>query len=507
MFKNLNHRMFWPAILLLLGIVVLNFANIDMFTAVVNGVNDWILDYFGGTFSLVGLTAVIMCIIIYFSPFGNVVIGGKNAKPMMSKWNWFAITLCTTIATGCVFWGFVQPVVHIVQPPVSMGLEPGSPQSAVFALSTIFMQWSFHPYALYCLPGLMFAFVYYNMKKPYGITSTLIPALGEKIPNKLFVPLNSIFLVSVILGLSASTGAGILNLSGGLNYLLGIESKPSLWLIVGFSFVSIAVISAITGIMKGIRVLSDLNVKAYFIIAAFLLLTGPLAYVVNIAIEAFGQYLDTFFSQSLFTGTAAGDTWPRGWINYNWAIWLSTIPMAPLFLGRISVGRKVKEYISMNFIIPGCFGILWMSVLSGNSIYQEMTTGSLSTVMAAKGQEFIIYEFFTKYPLSTIVIPFYMIAIFISFVTCVDSNVTAMSSLASTNFTPDHSVSPHGVKIILGGLLLAITWIMLTFANLQGVKILANLGGFPALFIEIIIIVGLVKILKNPEKYNEIDKN
>lgn len=513
LFKDLNHKLFWPALILLSAIVILNFINADAFIVVVEASKNWVLGIFGGTFSLVALICVFTMFAIYFSPFGNTVIGGKDAKPIMSKYNWFAITLCTTIATGCVFWGFVQPIIHIDAPPAIWGFEPHSAGAITASLATIYLQWSFQPYAIYGLPSLMFAFAYYNMKRPYGIVSAFTPTFGEKLTDKLFIPVNAILMFTVILGIGSSTGQGIYNISGGLGYLFGWDVGPTLWFLIGLAFVLPAIISSITGVLKGIRILSDINVKIYFLILGFFILVGPLGYVLNLGIESFGVYLSTYFEQSLVTGTATGETWARDWLNYNNNAWMASIAIAPVFIGSLAKGRSIKEFIRMNFFYPSLFALGWMTILGANAIYQDINSGlSITAILNEKGAEFIPYKIFDMLPLGGIVTALYIFAVFVSFVTYVDSSLTAMATLATSKTgtlveVVDKKINPSRtfVKISLGLLLLLVTWALMVYASMDGAKILANLGGLPGLFIEAILIVGAFKIIRNPQKYNYAD--
>ena len=178
--QGVNHKLLWPALILLVTITVISVVIPNEFVGALLVVQKISISYLGGTASLVSLLCVLTVLAVYFSPLGKVKLGGKDAKPMMNKWNWFAIALCTTIATGCVYWGIVQPILHVNEPPVMWNVEPNSPQAIVKTMSTIFLQWTAQPYAIYALPARVDAFVYFNMKQPYGIVSTLTPVLGER---------------------------------------------------------------------------------------------------------------------------------------------------------------------------------------------------------------------------------------------------------------------------------------------------------------------------------------
>ena len=255
--------------------------------------------------------------------------------------------------------------------------------------------------------------------------------------------------------------------------------------------------------MKGIRILSDINMKAFYLILAFVFLVGPIPYILNSSTEAFGIYLTQFFQKSLFTGTTAGDPWPQWWTTFYWASWFAWALILSLFLGRIAYGYRVKTVILVNFILPAIFGIIWMSVFGGTTISMDMVDGALSNVLANNGPESVIYAFFAGLPWSKIVIPLFLFVSFISFVTACDSNLVAMGGISSSGITPEKPEAGLFVKILWGIAVSMISWSMISFASIDGVKMLNNLGGVPALFLGLIVFGSLVKISKNPQKYDK----
>lgn len=509
---GINHKLLWPALIMLVVLTTISVAIPEQFVATLNKITKVTISYLGGTASIVSLLCVVTVVVVYFSPLGKIKIGGKDAQPMMSKWNWFAITLCTTIATGCVYWGIVQPILHVNEPPIMWGVEPNSPQAIVKTMSTIFLQWTAQPYAIYALPAIVFAFVYFNMKQPYGIVSTLTPVLGEKRCRKYFTLISAILLFVNVCAMCASLAQGMFNLSGAAKYLLNWETTVSLLLGIGCLFVIPAIISSITGILKGIRILSDINMKIYFVLVIFLVFATNLPYVLNLGIEGLGEFIHTYFQQSLATGVASGDAFFPDWINYNFAVWMSAICFAPIFIGSLCKGRTMKECIEVTFIGPCAFGFVWMTFVSGTALYQDIATGmSLTEAMYSLGQNVLPYKLFDTLPLSGIATALYLIAIVISFVTYTDSSLSAMSQLASTHpgdegdQVTENPIAGAFIKIVLGAVLILLTGIMVAQASVDGARILANLSGWVCMIIEIFLIWGAFRLMKHPEHYNYVD--
>lgn len=501
--KGLKHWVFWPPFLLVVGATILSFINKDVFVTVVTKANDWLIANFGWFFSVGGLIMVAVCIWVFFSPLGKIKIGGSDAKPLLNKWNWFAITLCTTIAAGLTFWGIVEPVYHMTSPPASLRIEPGSPEAAIFSMSTMFLHWTITPYAIYTVPGLMFAFVYYNMGKSFSLGSTLSPLFGDKMNGKWGNFIDVISLFTLALGMASALGTSILNLSGGVNYLSGMTSGPLLWAIVAIIVVSTFIISASSGLLKGIRILSDINLRAYILIALFIFITGPTAYILSLSTESFGSYLSNFFEKSLFTGAAGEDPWPHSWTTFYWANWFSWAAITALFLGRVAYGYTIRQFIIMNFIAPASIGVVWMSIFSGTAISMLSNGGNLGQVLLDKGPEAVLYAMFGELPLSIIVIPFYLLVVFLSMVTASDSNMTAMGGISSTGISPNSPEPGIGIKIVWGVTVGLVAWVMISYAQIEGIKMLSNLGGAPAILIELLVVIGLIKIARNPYKYDK----
>ena len=264
---SLNHVVFWPPFLLLLVAIVINFVAPEQYQKAIEGLNGLILDNFSGLFIGVAAASLVLCIVICFSPFGKVRLGGVEAKPLMSMWNWFAITICTTIAIGILFWSSAEPVSHLISPPADLAIEAESQAALTFSLSTMYMHWSFTPYSIYCVASLMFAFAFYNMRQPFSLGSTLTPLVGNNMPRSVGNLIDAVCLYSLVAGMAAALGTGILMIGGGLQKLTGIESNSLLWAGIGGAIVATFIVSSATGLMKGIRILSDINTKLLLALA------------------------------------------------------------------------------------------------------------------------------------------------------------------------------------------------------------------------------------------------
>ncbi len=498
---SLRKWVFFPPWLLLVALVAVSLWNEEKFLNGMHIATNFILENFAWAFNLVTLLCLGAVIFVFFSPLGKVRIGGRKARPIMSFANLVWITLCTTVASGILFWGCAEPLYHFYQPAVSQGVEPGSAGAAVFAMKTMFLEWTLSPYAIYTVVAVLFAFVFYNMKQSYSIGSAFVPVFGEK-AKKYNGIIDVVCLFALVLGMAASLGTGTLTLGGGVEKVFGIPSGPASWAVIIFAIVAVFIISSVSGVMKGIRVLSSVNGYVYVFLLVFILILGPTAFMLNFSVESLGAYLQDFFRMSLETGEITGDSWAKSWPIFYWCVWMAWAPISGVFLGKILKGYTVRDAIKCNFLIPAAFSAIWMGLFSTASIYYEMQGKGLYDSLLNKGTESVVYEVLEQLPLSGVIIPFYLFIVFISFVTAADSNTNAMAGLCVDGITVDNQESPAWLKICWGVTLGVLTWIVISFAGVDGIKAASDLGGFPSMFIIAILAVGLIKVSKNPVKYD-----
>lgn len=497
-FQQIRHAVFWPSLLALLIALVFSIYDKTLFLEIVSNINDKILNNFSWLFSTATILLLLISIIIPFSPLGKIRIGGENAKPILNRWRWFSIILCTTIATGILFWGMAEPIFHYIKPPESLGIEPNSKAAAVFSMSTMYLHWSFTPYAIYVVPSLLFALAFFNKGYDYSISSTLFPLLGKNQNGLLSQGLDSIALFSLVAGMSASLGAGLLTLAGGINLILGTETNFLLLAIICSAVVGVFLLSAVSGLLKGVRILSDWNMRVFIVLILIFISFIPLQEIVILNLQGLKLYFTDFIGKSTFTGDVAGDVWPKKWTIFNWANWMAWAPVTALFLGNLGYGRTVKEFMLFTWILPALFAILWMSVFSGSAlIYQDLSIIDLASKLQESGPESIIYAVIEYFPGGNFIAMLFIIAVFISFVTAADSTTIAMGALSTSGLTPENPDPPTAIKILWGVLVGIMALIMVGYAGIDGIKMISTLGGLPIAFYMIAIcIAAMVYIYK-----------
>ena len=492
--------MFWPPFVLLVVSLIYSLTDKDGFLKMVNTANSWILNHFDNAFNYTSFFMVLLCIAVYFSPLGKIKIGGVDAKPILNRYRWFSIILCTTIAVGILFWGSAEPIYHLTSPPKSLDLNTDT-QRAGFSMSTVFMHWSFTPYAIYTIPALLFALGYYNRKHSFSLSSMLFPITRSTNHKWWGISLNNICLFALVAGMAASLGAGILSISGGIANITGTNNGAWLTAIITIIIVVSFTLSAATGLLKGIRILSSINVTIFIALCILVAILGPTRELLGYMLSGLKEYVVNFIPHSLSIGSFNDKEWTHSWTTFYWANWMAWAPITALFLGRISYGYTVRQFILFNWLIPSLFGIFWMTIFSGTSIYYELQGGlNLGNLLSTSGPESIIYKVLSVFPLSKALAVLFLISMLISYITAADSNTEAMSGISTEKLSPDSPNPPNYIKYLWGILVGAVAWIMITFSGIDGVKMLSNLGGLPALFLLMLCCIGMIVLIIRRKK-------
>ncbi|MCW0197689.1 BCCT family transporter, partial [Sphingopyxis sp.] len=282
--------------------------------------------------------------------------------------------------------------------------------------------------------------------------------------------------------MAASMGAGILAIAGGIETLGGFVGGMPLRWAVAILIVASFLISAATGLQKGIAGLSVLNTWLFFAIIAFALIAGPTAETVGLSLRGGAEYAATFVPRNL--GLDVDGDWSRQWTIFYWGNWFAWAPVTALFLGRLAVGYSVREFILMNLVLPALFGALWMTAIAGSAIVLDQQSGaSLYAVIAAKGPDSVLFRLFDALGGGPALTGLILFTIFLSYVAGADANVSAMSALSTRGITPDAPEAPMAVQSVWGIAVGLVAVVLVAASGIDGIRMMSVLGGAPALFV------------------------
>ncbi len=394
---------------------------------------------------------------------------------------------------------------HVNKPPAFAGVDARSDGAARFALSSMFMHWTITPYAIYTVPALAFALAHYNLGRPYSLSGPLSILFGRAALGKAGDVIDAVGLYALVAGVAASLGVGVMTVAGGLELAAGITDSAILRFTIVVAIVLIFVVSSISGIRRGIKLLSDFNIKFFFVLAIFVFAAGPTGEILKLGAVSLVDFVVNFVPTSLAFGPRAGDQWTRDWTVFYFANWLAWAPITAMFLGRISIGYTVREFLLFNLAGPAAFGALWMTIFGGAAIeIDAQTGGALTAALNDKGPESVIYTLFEALPLAGLVAVAFVILTFVSFVTAMDSNTHSITGVCLKQNAPggQHGHTALALKIFWGALMGAVAWVMTSTTGIDGVRMLSNLGGLPGLFI--LIAMGGVIIRMRLRWFDEI---
>ncbi len=464
----------------------------DSFTSLSDKIFSILTVDFGWSY-LVSMTAFVgFCIFIAFSKYGKIKLGPDDSKPEYNTISWFAMLFGAGMGVGLVFWGVAEPLSHFIAP---MGLEPGTAEAADFAMKTSFMHWGIHPWANYCIIGLALAYFQFRKGKPGLISSIFEPLIGEKgVKGPIGKTIDILAIFATVAGVTTSLGLGVLQINSGINYLFGIPETLLIQIIIIVIFSVIYIWSAVAGIEKGIKIVSDINLYLAFGLMVVAVIIGPNLNMINSFVNGLGQYIGNFVSDSLYTNTYGDNSWVNAWRIFYWAWWIAWAPFVGAFIARISKGRTIKEFIFGVVLAPAIGSMIWFAIFGSLGINLGIE-GTLSTEVMTKivsSPETALFIVMENYPLGKILSIISMILVCTFFVTSANSGTFVLSMLSTEgNLNP-----PNSKKVVWGVVQSLLAIGLLIAGGLKPLQTISIVAAFPFIFIMIFACVSLIKALK-----------
>lgn len=509
--KAVNLGVFIPCFIILCGSAVIGMVNNEWLTSIAQGIFTWSLDNFAWLYQAVAIATLFLIAILTFSKYGRIRFGGPNAKAKYSFGSWFAMTLTGGIATGLITYGVNEVLVYYgdVWGELSgMGIEPFTDKAAFFSMGRVFYHWTFIPYAMYALSGLIIAYMYFNRQKELSVSASLIPLFGEAVTKGFFRGLvDTLSVLSIGLGLAASLGAGLALIGSGLHAIYGIPQGPVLWFLLAAVITVTFTIASVSGLDKGIKWLAGLTSKIFYILLFVLFIIGPTLYIMNLANVGIGEWMDHFWTWGFDPYLAGGKPLVMWWTMYAWAMWIAYAPLMGIFFAMIAYGRTIRQFLVINWILPSVFGGVWFAVWGGTALDWQMS-GKVDLVAAiqANGAMAGLWEFLKAVPLGFIIIPVVMVTLIAAFATTADTMSTTIAAVCTKGARHDEEPALWQ-KVLWGVTIGLIAAIMVAFGGgeqgINGVKYLSACGAFAVLGVFILQIFSTIKVFffdKNTQK-------
>lgn len=430
-----NPRVFAPAAVIIIGFVALAALAPTWLSSVLKQANTTVVNGIGWYYVLIVTGFVAFCIAIGFSRLGDIRLSRTDdEQPEYGLWAWFSMLFAAGMGIGLVFWGVAEPLNHFAAPP------PGTPQGspaviAQNAMTTTFLHWGLHAWAIYVVVGLSVAYAVHRKGRPVSIRWALEPLLGDRAKGWIGDVIDVAAIVGTLFGVATSLGFGVTQLAAGLSYLGVVDT--SIWLLLGLIVVITicAVGSVVSGLDKGIKWLSTGNlVLAGVLMLALLLLAPSPVFILREFVQNVGAYIQDFIGLSFRTlpyQGSEGETWLGSWTTYYWGWWISWSPFVGIFIARISRGRTVRQFVAGVMLVPTMLTCLWFSILGGLGLYRQVF-GEKDLVDAQGGvdTDASLFHVIDNLPASALIAGLFLILIVVFFVTSSDSGSFVVCMLA-----------------------------------------------------------------------------
>ena len=436
-------------------------------------------------------------VILSVSSLGNIKLGNDEEEPEFGFLSWLAMLFAAGMGVGLMFFGVAEPLTHYLS-DITTGSAEHKQQEAL--LHTVF-HWGIHAWAVYGTIALALAYFGFRYKLPLALRSCFYPLLKERINGKLGDLIDIMALLATLFGIITTLGFGASQLGAGLHQLGWIsENSFSLQIVVITVVMSLAIFSAISGVGKGVKILSELNLTLAFCLLIFVLVAGPTLYLLSAFSDNIGTYLSNLVQLSFKTYVYEQEHtgWFSGWTILYWAWWCSWAPFVGLFIARISKGRTIREFIFGVLVIPSMFGILWFTVFGNTAIWLNdgEAAGTLGQMISSP--ETLLFKFLDYLPLSSVTGLVSLVVISLFFITSADSGIYVLNNIASR----DKSLVAPRWQAVMWGVLMSVVAIVLMqsggLANLQAMTLLVAL---PFAMLMLLMCFSLWKGLSADKKY------
>ncbi len=392
-------------------------------------VQSWIVDSVSWFYILTLALILLATIFLATSRYGDIKLGPDHSEPDYKNSSWFAMLFSAGMGIGLMFFGVAEPVMHFVAPPVG---DPNTIEAAKEAMKLTFFHWGLHAWAVYAIVALILAFFSYRHGLPLTLRSALYPLIGERIYGPIGHAVDIFAIISTILGIATSLGYGVLQINSGFNYLFGLPIGTNVQVILIVSITALATISVVTGLDKGVKRLSELNLILAVILLTLVLVLGPTALLLKSFVENTGGYLSEIVNKTFNLYAYDPTDWLGGWTLLYWGWWISWSPFVGMFIARVSRGRTIRQFITGILLVPTGFTFMWMTVFGNSAIYMIMKEGmtSLADTVSADSS-LALFAFLEHFPFSTVLSMVAVCMVILFFVTSADSGSLVIDMLAS----------------------------------------------------------------------------
>ncbi|RRW42903.1 BCCT family transporter [Pseudomonas luteola] len=427
--RTLNPPVFWGSTLLILILVIYASAFHESAQSVFGLIQSWIITNVSWFYILAVALILLTVVFLGVSRYGDIKLGPDHSEPDYSSTTWFAMLFSAGMGIGLMFFGVAEPVMHFLSPPTG---QSGTVDAAREALIITFFHWGLHAWAIYAIVALILAYFSFRHGLPLTLRSALYPLIGERIYGPIGHAVDIFAILGTVLGVATSLGFGVAQINTGLNYLFGLEVSVPVQIGLIIATTALATLSVVTGLDKGVRRLSELNLGLAVLLLLMVLVLGPTVFILQTFVQNTGGYLTEIVSRTFNLYAYKPNDWIGGWTLFYWGWWLAWSPFVGLFIARISRGRTIRQFVSGVLLVPAGFTLFWMTVFGDTAIHMISWQGITSLGDAVnKDSSLALFAFLEHFPFASAISIVAIIMVVVFFVTSADSGAMVVDMLAS----------------------------------------------------------------------------
>lgn len=478
-------------------------ANADLDT-VTTAIQDFLVDKFGWFYLMSAAAFVVFSLYLIFSKYGNIKLGRPGDKPEYSYITWFAMLFSAGMGIGLVFWGAAEPISHFHEPPYG---DPESAEAAKTAMQYSLFHWGLQPWAVYATLALALAYFKFRKQAPGVVSAVLEPVFGNKMKGPFGTLIDFIVVFATVFGVATSLGFGAIQISGGLSHVFGISDTILLQFVIIILVTILYLISAMTGLNKGIKYLSNLNIILAIALLAFMLFAGPTKFIMNFFTTSFGSFIQNLPEMSLRMtpfDAGGGTDWINQWTIFYWAWWIAWSPFVGTFIARVSRGRTIREFVSGVLLVPTIFSAIWFATLGGSAIHLEVFDNvDIFSGVSEVGEETALFAVLDHFPIGTFISIVAILLICTFFITSADS-ATFVLGMQTTGGS---LYPPNIVKFVWGLIQSGAAAILLWQGGLTALQTASIIVALPFAIIMLLIVYSLVKSFKEEARQYDLKRS
>ncbi|HFO0135235.1 TPA: choline BCCT transporter BetT, partial [Pseudomonas aeruginosa] len=444
-----------------------------------------------GWYYLLAMTLYLIFVVVTaLSGYGKIKLGADHDEPEFSYLSWAGMLFAAGISITLFFFCVSEPLTHFLQPPQG---EAGTQEAARQAMELLFLHWGLHGWGVFALVAMALAYFAYRHNLPLALRSALYPLIGKRINGPIGYTVDCFGIIATVFGLGADMGFGVLQLNSGLDYLYAIPHTHPVQMALIVLMMGAAISVAVSGVDKGIRILSDINMLLACSLLLFVLFAGPTQHLLNTLVQNVGDYLGHLPGKSFDLYAYGGPSdWLGSWTVFYWAWWIAWAPFVGLFIARISRGRTIREFVFGVLFIPLGFTLAWMSIFGNSALEQALGGASELGRVAIEQPSMALYQMLQNYPWSRAVITVTVLVSFVFFVTSADSGTVVLSTLSAHGSSADDD-GPKWLRVFWGSVTALVTGGLLFAGSIDALKSAVVLTSLPFSLILLLMMWGLHK--------------